>query len=377
MSTPLERLVSQYAKANIVFPNLKPVTLAQWLLESARGTSELASEHNNFAGLKWRSEMVGFATPIEYKAHDGVDFYCKFSSLDDFIVGYWKFLSRAPYKGWEHYAAQGAKPFMDFVGAIYTPAAGYAEQVMSLLDEAEKRLNSFPSAPHTPLPTVVGAPTIIVIDPGHGGVAKVDGSSPNNASSPTGELEKNWTLDFAKRTRNALMEQALARGTNIRVILTRETDINLGLNARANVAKINKADLFLSIHMNGFDGKVRGVEALISEQNTNAAADLAFAQVIQDHVVASMNDIDPATRKKGYARGPRKQSLGVLNDIALGNTVSNSPCRACLVEIEFMDVVAVNRLFCLSPSPLDEKERNGSNRQAIANALAAALLSQI
>lgn len=106
-----EELVACYKITNITFPALKAVTLAQWILESGRGTSRLATEHLNFAGLKWRSEMVGFATPIAYEAHDGLDFYCKFASLDAFIVGYWKFLSRSPYNGWEEQAEESPEAF--------------------------------------------------------------------------------------------------------------------------------------------------------------------------------------------------------------------------------------------------------------------------
>jgi N-acetylmuramoyl-L-alanine amidase len=59
--TPLfTELVKDYALAIIEFEHLKPVTLAQWMLESGRGSSNLAAKHLNFAGLKWREEMVGF-----------------------------------------------------------------------------------------------------------------------------------------------------------------------------------------------------------------------------------------------------------------------------------------------------------------------------
>ena len=68
--------------------------------------------------------MLGFATPVEFEAHDGLDFYCKFASLDAFIVGYWKFLSRSPYDGWEERAADGPEAFIRFIGPIYNPAGG-------------------------------------------------------------------------------------------------------------------------------------------------------------------------------------------------------------------------------------------------------------
>lgn len=43
-----------YAKTCIPYATLKSVTTAQWALESGRGTSDLAVNHLNFGGLKWR-----------------------------------------------------------------------------------------------------------------------------------------------------------------------------------------------------------------------------------------------------------------------------------------------------------------------------------
>ena len=117
-------LVAAYRRASIDFPQLKPVTVAQWIYESGRGASKLATDHNNYAGLKWRDEMQGFATPVSYQAHDGTDRYCKFTSIETFIPGYWRFLERAPYLGWHDHADSGVD-FIHFIGPIYTPTAGY------------------------------------------------------------------------------------------------------------------------------------------------------------------------------------------------------------------------------------------------------------
>jgi N-acetylmuramoyl-L-alanine amidase len=220
---------------------------------------------------------------------------------------------------------------------------------------------------------VAGTPLVIVIDPGHGGTVKVGGSSPNNATSPSGELEKHWTLDFARRTRAAVLAKAAASAISVEVVLTRDTDANKGLAARANVAKFHGARLFLSIHLNGFDKNVRGVETLIhAVNNVNAANDRRFAQAIQKAVLAAMRKIDPATKTlPRYDRKVKEQSLGVLADVALGNTLAAHPCRACLVELEFMDVPAVDKLFRLA-SP-----RTAANRQRVADGLAEALLAQL
>lgn len=133
------QLAIRYAAADIEFSVLKSVTLAQWILESGRGTSKLAGEHKNFAGLKWRSEMKGYAEPVEYDAHDGTDIYCKFSGPDAFIAGYWHFLERSPYNGWRDHA-DDPEAFIRFISKNYTPTMGYADAVLRLVGEANALL---------------------------------------------------------------------------------------------------------------------------------------------------------------------------------------------------------------------------------------------
>ncbi len=185
----------------------------------------------------------------------------------------------------------------------------------------------------------------VVIDPGHGGTVEVGGSSPNNAVSPGGVLEKNITLRMAFLVRASLQQAASSDGHNITVVLTRETDVNLGLSARARVAKTHNADLFLSIHCNASQGhNARGVETLIRPQsagNTNHTEDKAFAQRIQNAVLAAIIAHDPATKD----RKVKDQVLGVLKDNDLGTNT-----RACLVELEFIDVKSVDELLNLGPN---------------------------
>jgi N-acetylmuramoyl-L-alanine amidase/Mannosyl-glycoprotein endo-beta-N-acetylglucosaminidase len=129
-------LVEDYLGMDIEFPGLRAATIAQWTLESGYGTSKLATEYLNFGGLKWRSEMEGFATPVDYTAHDGTEKYCKFSSPREFVKGYYHFLDRDPYRGWRSHTGS-ASDFIHFIGPIYTPTALYADSVLSLLPTAE------------------------------------------------------------------------------------------------------------------------------------------------------------------------------------------------------------------------------------------------
>lgn len=144
MNKLLEQLVQAYLTATIEFPHLKEITLAQWILESGRGTSDLATKHLNFGGLKWRKEMEGFATPVDYQAHDGPDKYCKFDSVEAFIKGYWRFIERDPYKGWRDRASSG-EDFISFIGPIYAGDANYVTKVLNLYPEAQQL---FASADH-------------------------------------------------------------------------------------------------------------------------------------------------------------------------------------------------------------------------------------
>ena len=205
---------------------------------------------------------------------------------------------------------------------------------------------------------------IIVLDPGHGGTEEVGGSSPNNAVSCTGVLEKDMTLEMARLVRTSLLRLATLTGQAVEVMLTRDSDVNLGLSARANIARDTGATRFLSIHFNGFNGEACGVETLVYPQaqgNTNFADDHAFATAIQAAVVQALCTHAPDTND----RGVKEQSLGVLNDAALGGQ-----CRACLVELEFIDVPHVDDLLnCCPEAP--------AIRRHLAAALAWAILEDL
>lgn len=121
---------------DIKYPQLKAAQLAQAILECGRGKSELFLLHNNPYGLKWRKEMSACATSVRYTAHDGLDDYCKFESLQDAVEGYWVFIGRSPYAGWERYANSPSDYLKFIVDAGYCPDKGYVDKVIKLLPEA-------------------------------------------------------------------------------------------------------------------------------------------------------------------------------------------------------------------------------------------------
>lgn len=156
----------------------------------------------------------------------------------------------------------------------------------------------------------------VVIDPGHGGDKEVGGSSPNNAVGPNGLLEKKVTLDVGLLVRKRLQD------LGINCILTRSTDVNIGLADRAKVAKDSRADAFVSVHFNGFDGKAQGTETYAHSNSDQSSRTLAYA--VQSGVLT-------ATKLKD--RGVKAASFKAINP-----AFHHKDTAACLVEISFMDV---------------------------------------
>ena len=92
----------------------------------------------------------------------------------------------------------------------------------------------------------------IVLDAGHGG------RDPGSQNRRAGLQEKILVLDISKRLGSIL------RKRGYRVTYTRSADHFLELSERARLANQSKADLFLSIHLNGAESSaVRGSETYV------------------------------------------------------------------------------------------------------------------
>lgn len=205
-------------------------------------------------------------------------------------------------------------------------------------------------------------PAVVVIDAGHGGNVNVGGSDANHATSPSGVLEKNMTLDFARLVRGALNGSP----RNVDVFMTRDADVNLGLADRANVARDNAADVLVSIHMNGFNGVAHGTTVFVrpnGNNQVNHAEDVALATRVVNAVLV----VNPITNR---AQNLNDMALGVLRDDSLGNVTAHHKTRACLLEVDFIDVPRVDVTLNTGPDA-------AANRQAICNAISEAIIDDI
>ncbi|MCL6638099.1 MAG: N-acetylmuramoyl-L-alanine amidase [Firmicutes bacterium] len=175
--------------------------------------------------------------------------------------------------------------------------------------------------------------TLIVLDPGHGG------DDPGAVGS--GLLEKDLTLDIARKTREALGEY-LAE-----VRLTREEDADVTLEARAGLANRLGAGYFLSIHINAGGGT--GFESYVY----TGAGDTSklLRRVIHEQVALFY-------RSAGFVdRGEKSANFAVLRQ---------SSVPAALLENLFIDHPA-------DGAKLASAEFRAGLGRAIAGGLAAAL----
>lgn len=209
-------------------------------------------------------------------------------------------------------------------------------------------------------------PPVIVIDPGHGGssvagsLSKRSNSSPNNATTPGGILEKDLTLEFSKILRDEIKAAAERTGPRVGVLLTREDDRNLDFIQRAAIANRPDTACVVSIHFNaGGGGRALGSLALIAaaKRNPNFERDKAFGEGLA------------AACSEGVQRYlPQSKSRGVITDGHLhGGLGSNfyfqmlrhrqlREVPKCFLEVEFIDNPAVEK--ALLSGDREEKFRN-------------------
>lgn len=109
-------------------------------------------------------------------------------------------------------------------------------------------------------------PTIVVLDPGHGGI--------DPGAIHDGVTEAEITLTFARE-----LAESLRRTGRYAVVLTRDNDSFLSLEGRITVAHGAQADLFLSIHADALeDGQAVGATLYTLAEGATDAAAAALAE---------------------------------------------------------------------------------------------------
>lgn len=155
-------------------------------------------------------------------------------------------LLSVPIEGWKHYKwyilTNPSRLVLDLYPGVRKSAGAQAAAIP-------------PPAPPPKEPAVILPPVqdkkefLIVIDPGHGG-------KDPGALGKSGTREKDVVLNIAGYLRDILTKEP-----SVKVLMTREKDIFIELEDRAQFANKEKADLFLSIHINSHPKpSIKGLE---------------------------------------------------------------------------------------------------------------------
>jgi len=148
-----------------------------------------------------------------------------------------------------------------------------------------------------------GGKRIVMLDPGHGGID-------TGAIGSNGSKEKHVVLAIAKNVRSIL------RSKGIDARLTRSADEFIPLYDRVEIAHQHGADLFMSIHADGFTNPSAAGASVFALSNRGASS--AMAKYLSDRE----NAADDVAGKKAQDKDHLLQQ--VLFDLVQTDTIKNS-----------------------------------------------------
>ena len=160
----------------------------------------------------------------------------------------------------------------------------------------------------------------MVIDAGHGG------HDAGAIGLVKGVKEKDLNLTVAKRLATKIQQNH----PDVKVVLTRETDVFLPLQQRADIANKNHADLFISIHTNAAENrKAQGAETFIlgtdrMEDNLDVA--------MRENAVMKLED--DQTVYQGF--DPNSIESYIIFELMQNQYMDNSLVFAELVQNQFV-----------------------------------------
>lgn len=229
--------------------------------------------------------------------------------------------------------ASDAGAFSDASGAPYDPRWDLPEPALTEPGRANRP---------------AGAPTVIVLDPGHGGV--------DPGAEREGIQEKALMLTFARELRDILR-----RSGGFEVVMTRNEDIFVSLEARVATAHAVGADIFVSLHADTVQqGQAHGATVYtLSEKASDAASQYLAERHDRSDVLAGVdlsgaddlvtNVLLDIARRETKPRSERLAKAMVLGMKGSVNELNNKPYRqagfsvlkaadipSVLIEVGFM-----------------------------------------
>ena len=155
---------------------------------------------------------------------------------------------------------------------------------------------------------------VVVVDAGHGG------ADPGAVSS-NGTYEKNITLAVARELRRQLEESG-----RYRVVMTRDRDVQIRLRDRLEMARKERADLFISIHADKIQrSNVRGASIYTLSRTASDAETARLAE--RENTAGVVAGVDLSSESQEVA--------GILLDLAMREKMNESSLLARFLEDAF------------------------------------------
>jgi N-acetylmuramoyl-L-alanine amidase len=267
------------------------------------------------------------------------------------------------------------------VAANVKPKAGSGFSTSADRPRKEETLNASELKPlegggQVPLSRMLGLGVHrILIDAGHGG-------SDRGAVGRNGTLEKDITLDIARRLKARLIRSGFSF-----VRMTREDDSTVSLEERVASVQALKADLLVSVHVNWLPKTPVNVVETYYFGPSRDKGILKLAETENAGSEYGLSDFREILEKLGKTmklQESRKLAESIQSDLYLDSSKqdpdirNNGVKRAPFVVLLGPDVPSVLvEVSCLS-SAKEERNLNSENhREGIAEALAAGIISYI
>lgn len=181
--------------------------------------------------------------------------------------------------GWSRLVADLAEPMaVDSAELLTNPSDGAATITVRLVKTDQAGFDQEAGAPRDPrwdLPEPALVRTVpprdpnrvrIVLDPGHGGI--------DPGAERSGVSEATLMMTFARE-----LQDVLRRSGEFDVVLTRDGDYFVSLEARVAIAHDAGADIFISLHADVLaEGEARGAAVYVLSDEASDAASAALAE---------------------------------------------------------------------------------------------------
>lgn len=186
--------------------------------------------------------------------------------------------------------------------------AGFAALTLSAMRKLQAKEPAKPltTTTQSPSPGKVRSPRkrIIMLDPGHGGIDP-------GAVGRQGAKEKHVVLAIAKNLHTVLLRQGY------QVMLTRDTDIFIPLYQRVEIAHQQGAELFMSIHADGFTHPSASGASVFALSNRGASSAMASYLAKRENAADDVAGNKVKQQDEHYLQQ-------VLFDLVQTNTIKNS-----------------------------------------------------